>query len=384
MSFDAVMSMAVHVEDAETLRERVPFDARPPRLDSRWQAAQAREFLDQARDFVKVTQFAQFVQAHQALYDAAGERLTKKLNERDYIGWFDKFFGARPRAKFFAMVGLLNGGHNYGVGIRFPEGREEISPVLGVAEFDDDGLPVFGEDIVPLVVHELCHSYTNPLVDNCADKLEAAGTRIYGHCGETMRQQAYGTWQTMLHESLVRACVVRYFAATEGDAAAGQAIQRHHERGFKWVGALVEVLVEYESNRAQYASFDAFMPRVVAFFDKYADEYDAEMRRAPKVVSMIPANRAADVDPALPAIQITFDRPMEDGSWSLVGGGPDFPKITGEIHYDASGRVLTVPVKLEPGHRYRFWLNSTRYLSFRSKAGVPLSPVAVSFKTRAE
>lgn len=384
VSFDAVMSMAVHLEDAVKLKEKVPFDRSPPRLDARWRLQEARDFLDQARSFVNDTEFNRFFRTHRELYQAAGARMTAKLNERAYIDWFDEFFGARPGARFQVIVGMLNGGSCYGTGMRHLDGGEEISPVLGVWEFDGKGIPVIGDDIVPTVVHEFCHSYTNPLVDKYADQLEPAGSRIFQHCADVMKEQAYGNWQTMMYESLVRACVVRHLRATDGRAAARKEIREQHDSGFKWIGALSKLLAEYESDRKRYRTFEAFMPRVVEFFNEYAGRYEASVARAPKVVSMTPANGATDVDPSLTRITVTFDRPMMDKSWSVVGGGPHFPELVGDVHYDEQCKVFTMPVRLKPGWSYEFWLNRGKYQSFVSKEGVPLEPVAVTFQTGEE
>ncbi|KAK0329395.1 hypothetical protein LTR94_037031, partial [Friedmanniomyces endolithicus] len=75
----------------------------------------------------------------------------------------DGFFGASPGLDFVAVIGLLNGGGNYGVSVRYPDGRAEISPVIGAGRFGGDGVPVFGDDDVGLIVHEFSHTYTNPL-----------------------------------------------------------------------------------------------------------------------------------------------------------------------------------------------------------------------------
>src|SRR5215469_203517 len=39
INYDAVMSMAIHIKDVETLAERLPFDAPDTRLEKRWHAA---------------------------------------------------------------------------------------------------------------------------------------------------------------------------------------------------------------------------------------------------------------------------------------------------------------------------------------------------------
>lgn len=384
VSYDAVMSMAMHIEDTDSLKERIPFDQKPPRLDDRWRADEAREFLQQARDFVKEAKFNEFFKQHQKLYAAAGERMTAQLAKRDYIGWFDSYFGARPKAKFQVVIGMLNGGSCYGSGIRFPDGSEEIIPIIGAWKFDDEGVPAFDDSFTSTIVHEFCHSYTNAIVDKYADELEPAGQRIFSHCAAAMKQQAYGNWKTMMYESLVRVSVVRYLSDADGPVTARREIREQHDRGFEWIGDLSKLLGEYESNRGKYKTFDDFMPRVVEFFNAYADKYEGQAAKAPKVVSMTPANGAEDVDPGLTEITIVFDRPMQDGAWSVVGGGPHFPEITGKVHYDKECKVLTLPVKLKPNWSYQFWLNRGKYNSFQSKDGVKLESVAVTFETRPE
>ena len=384
VSYDAVMSMAIHITDTEELKERVPFDKKPPRLEKRWTVGGARDFLEKARDFVKQTEFNKFVAEHEELYAAAAERLQKRIDERSYIDWFDSYFGARPGAKFIAIAGLLNGQGNYGVGIRFLDDTEEITPVLGMYEFDDAGVPIINGDISSLVVHEFCHSYTNPLIDKHADALEKAGRTLFSHVSAVMEQQAYGDWKAMLYESLDRACMVRYHIANDGPAAGERSVQYNEGRGFKWTGELSKVLAEYEKDRDRYATLNDFMPKVVAFFDEYADSYEQRVANAPKVASMNPKNGATGVNPRLKSIRIRFDRPMADKSWSLVGGGPNFPEITGDVSYDKSRKLLTVPVKLKPDWSYKFWLNSGKSTAFRSEDGFPLEAVEVTFKTRSE
>ena len=103
---------------------------------------------------------------------------------------------------------------------------------------------------------------------------------------------------------------------------------------------------------------------------------------APKLVSLVPANGASDVDPTLTTFVLTFDREMRDQSWSIVGNPADQPKITGKLAYDAERKVLTVPIQLVPGKTYRFALNSPQHAGFKAKDGTPLRPVDVRFTTR--
>jgi len=386
VSFDAVMSMAVHVTDAYKLEERVPLDPRPPSLDARWRPDEAREFLAAARRFVKDASFKDFIEKHQKLYQGTVSRLEAVLAEHGHLEWFDEFFGPRPGAGFKVFAGLLNGPNCYGARCAIADGKEELYCVLGVWKTDLNGMPAFDRTLVGTVVHEFCHSYTNPIVDRHEAELKKAGEAIFPYVAAAMGRQAYGNWKTMMYESLVRACTVRYTRRHQGAMAAWLEIQNDAGRKFLWVGDLAGLLGEYEKSRDKYPTLEDFAPRIVAFFDDYAPKFAKAQGKLedkrPKVVSITPANGAADVDPALKQIQVVFDRPMKDGSWSMVGGGPNFPEIAGKPSYDRTGKVWTVPIKLKPNWSYRFMLNSDRFQSFQSRDGTPLDAVTVTFQTR--
>ena len=379
------MSMAVHVTDAETLKPRAPLDPRPASLDARWRPEEAREFLEAARRFVKDASFAQFIEEHRGLHAQAEKRMQEVLDKEAHLEWFDAFFGQRPQASFAVALGMLNGGGCYGGHFRGPDGKEDLYCVLGVWSTDTEGKPRFDRTMLGTVIHEFCHSYTNAIVDRHAAELEAAGKLIFPHVEDRMRRQAYSNWKTMMYESLVRACVIRYTRRHEGQVAAWMMTQRQKGRGFTWVGDLADLLGEYEADRKKYPTLESFAPRIVAFFDTRAEGFAGRQKeldaKRPKVVSITPANGATGVDPGLKQIQVVFDRPMQDGAWSMVGGGPNFPEVTGKPSYDKQGKVWTVPVKLKPGWSYRFMLNSDRFTAFQSRDGVSLEPVAGRFAT---
>lgn len=382
VGFDAVMGLAVHTRGGLELEERVPLDPQPASLDQRWTSALAREFLAAARAFARDVDFAGFCTAQAATWSTAAERMQRVLAERAHLEWFDGFFGVRPQARFQLVLGLLNGGACYGPHVDLPEGGQDLFCVLGVWQTDAAGAPDFDATVLDTVVHEFCHSYCNPLIDAHAARFEQSGPAIFAHVRDAMRRQAYGNWRTMLYESLVRACVVRYMAKHGGAAAEAKQIAEEHGNSFLWTGELAALLGRYEAERARFATLDAFMPEVAALFAAYAPKLDAQMAALPKVKDLMPANGSEDVDPTLGAITITFDRPMRDGAWSVVGGGPHFPEMIGKPKYDATKTILTLPVKLKPDWSYELWLNRGKFDSFASADGTKLAPLRVTFKTR--
>lgn len=387
VSYDAVMSMAVHLTDAEQVKLKLPLQPWPEGLDERWTAPDATHFLTMAQQFVKDSSFQKFIDQHHPLYQTTVERMQALMAKEAHLEWYDAYFGQRPQASFTVAPGLLNGGGCYGPHFRAADGHEELYCILGVWKTDAQGLPEFTRDMLSTVVHEFCHSYANPLVERHLAKLQPSGDALFGEVAEQMRSQAYGNGQTLLKESLVRACVIRYLRRYDGEESARRAVRDEQQRGFLWMQALSDLLGEYEAHRGQYPTLDSFSPRLEAFFAATAKDLPrmkaAWERQRPKIVSMVPANGAQDVDPNLTAIQVVFDRPMADKSWALVGGGPHCPETGKGARYDAQRKIWTVPVTLKPDWSYEFMLNSETYVGFCSEDGVPLEPVSVTFKTAA-
>ena len=58
------------------------------------------------------------------------------------------------------------------------------------------------------------------------------------------------------------------------------------------------------------------------------------------------------------------------------------PEITGEVSYDETRTVFTIPVQLEPDTAYTVGLNSENALAFQDEDGNPLVPTTFRFRTR--
>jgi RNA polymerase sigma-70 factor (ECF subfamily) len=102
----------------------------------------------------------------------------------------------------------------------------------------------------------------------------------------------------------------------------------------------------------------------------------------PKIIATNPKNGAADVDPSLSKITVTFSKPMMDNSWSWVSAGKSsYPKTTGDPYY-AKENTCVLPVELEPGKSYVIWINGGKYRGFQDKTGNAVEPYKLVFTTR--
>ena len=121
---------------------------------------------------------------------------------------------------------------------------------------------------------------------------------------------------------------------------------------------------------------------VLYFTTQGAGEEVRAMLTKPKVVDLIPANGATDVDPNLTELRVTFDLPMWKG-YSWTGGGEQYPESgCTNVHW-LDEHTCVLPVTLRPNRQYILGINSEVAMNFQSaNGGVPADPVVYTFRTR--
>lgn len=123
-------------------------------------------------------------------------------------------------------------------------------------------------------------------------------------------------------------------------------------------------------------------PTAILFTTTGASSEAVPDSKPPMVVNLNPANGAQDVSPSTTMLTVTFNVAMDEG-FSWTGGGSEFPTIPEgrRPYWTKDHKTAVLPVTLKPGSSYRLGLNSVSFKNFRSAAGVPLEPVAYTFKT---
>jgi len=107
--------------------------------------------------------------------------------------------------------------------------------------------------------------------------------------------------------------------------------------------------------------------------------------KPPIVVKTMPETGAADVDPALAEIRVTYSKEMMDHRWSWSQTSDEtFPETNGDPQYEADGKTCVLPVKLRPGKEYEILLNSDKFKNFRDRQNNSAVPYLLRFKTRLE
>jgi Domain of unknown function (DUF4932) len=237
------------------------------------------------RRFAAASHAADFFAGQASYFHRVEDRFRDLLAREQPVAWFDDFFGVRARARYWLVPGLLTGPSNYGPHAERPGGRVEFYSIVSLEDTDADGLPRPSHFTAELIVHEMAHSYVNPLVDGHLTELEPAMSRIYPLVADVMRKQAYGSWRIMAYESLVRAVTQRYVRQRHGDQAADRLAREDEGISFYWTGELAGELGDHLDMR-----------RVVAFFDRLAGRYADGI---PKPPFRGPINAVFKYEPAL-------------------------------------------------------------------------------------
>ncbi len=293
ISYDAPIHLASHLDDKLELRSPGELAG----IDKRWDGVDVATYATQLRDFAVASKLDAFFAAHQKYYAAVSETLRGLVDAEHPVAWFDQLFGRRERSRFIVVPGLLTGHRNFGTRATLSDGSEELFQVLGIVRAD--GMPVADAETTMLLIHEMAHSYINPLFGRHAGKLEAAGTKIFALVEKPMRAQKYGEWMTMLNEAGVRAVTVLYLRDKKGPDVGASAARSELRQSFVWTNELVEVFRRFQRDtKTAKPDLDALMVNVIRFFDQLAVQYEAGL---PKLQFLGPIDAVFAADPILVA-----------------------------------------------------------------------------------
>ena len=324
-------------------------------------------------------EFELFFKANADLY-AETVKSFAPIYEQVDLNWYRTFYGKEPTETFKIIIGLGNGSHNYGPSLDYNSGERTVYAVMGVNEPSYiDGIPVFRMTNLPILLHEFNHSFINYLTEKNLDAFRESGEKIFSFVEDDMKNQAYGSWETMMNEALVRAAVIKYMKDHnfEQSTIAMEVMQQKHLYGFIWIDELVDELDNYDRQRGQYLTLEDYMPKLIDFYKILAEK----IKKRPEVVSISEfTNGSTNVNSELKTITINFSMPLLGKGYSIYPfrkGMDAFPKVD-EIKYANNNQSVIMEVSLERDKEYEFLLIGDK---FTSEDGVGIKMFVVNFKT---
>ena len=272
ISFDAVMSMAIHLDNRNGTLSLV--EEYIPTLEKRWKSVDKDEFLSYLNNFYKDTNFNEFFNAHKDLYNKGLKSYQDNVIKHFDINWYVDFYGNEPQETYSVIIGFCNGGGNYGVNRQLTGKRKEVFAIIGYY-VDKEATPMYSKEYLPTLIHEFNHSFINHYLDESkypdfVKELEPAATDLFMSSRWSMAKQAYGNWKIVINESLVRAAVICYMLDKEyKPEEIRNELYEQVQRNFRWMPELVSLLRKYEKKQSKYGNFENFYPNVIDFFNEY-------------------------------------------------------------------------------------------------------------------
>jgi len=276
--YDAVMSLPIHITHPPNMEPLIGFTDEIP--GNRWDFSTATEFLHLLNDFYLQTRFDTFFKNNHVLYDTTQRRFETMTSKIDQ-DWYSGFYGYQSKVNFYVVNALAIGPYNYNVDFIHPDGQKSTYAIIGSAYMDSLGMPLYDKYLFTLL-HEFNHSFSNPIIYNNEEVFKESGKKIYKHFRkmEIATNDAYGNWQSMLCESLVRSAVVKYLKDNKfGQQIIADQIELENNRGFPWTKELCDRLEFYDANRHKYPNFESFIPELAVFFNNVYLELDTYLSR---------------------------------------------------------------------------------------------------------
>ena len=242
IGYDAPMILAVHLDD----QLRLVNAAELPKLDKRWEGVDAEAYAADLRAFAADSKLDEFLAAHEDHYAKLETALRTAADAEKPAAWYDAMLGPRDKARYTVVPGPMTGTYNFGVRATRPDGTLDMYQIISVDT--PTGLPVIDDDLVWLLVHEMGHSYVNPVLAEHEAELAAPAQKLFAQVEQQMKQQAYPTWQIFLNEQVVRAATLAYFADKKSDVSTAILLDQELGRGFQWTAEISGLLRQHKKD----------------------------------------------------------------------------------------------------------------------------------------
>ena len=280
ISYDAVMSMAVHLN---INKGKVVFVGETSDLEKRWKDINVDDFVGRLNQFYKDTRFHDFFEQHRSFYEAGMKSFEENVMQFFHQEWYARFYGTEPTEQFRVIVGFTYGDNNNGVARQLKGQPKEVFAICGYQLNATSNRPYWDASIL---IHEFNHSFVNPLLDNAANVslMQKWGMKLLQFSQPEMVNQAYVDWETVINESVVRAAVIIYLIDHNlVNKNTGNFIFNETWRcGFRWLPELVTSLRYYSSHREQYKTLGDYYPEIARCLAKYLEDEVGRMQNCLK------------------------------------------------------------------------------------------------------
>jgi hypothetical protein len=215
-----------------------------------------------------------FIQRHEAIYKKTLNDVNKHLPSHNLISSMEQFYGVAHEAYVLTPSPTLFPTWGFGGSIQVDDkkivyntfGPQRVLRKGGKRIIDFNSR----DNIRNISVHEFAHSFVNPIADKPENReLISNYSHLFDPIKDELTKQGYANWWVCVVEHLVRLGEIRISEAM-GYRANAKMLRHDYttNRSFIYLPHLERKIVEYESNRDKYPTFEDFFPELLGVFAK--------------------------------------------------------------------------------------------------------------------
>lgn len=357
IGYDAVVSYGLHLKfsDKKTFILDDSFQEGGDSSFDRWSEKEKKDFLVELNDFYTKSDFHKWYLKTESTRNKAIKAFDGLSKQLDFT-WFEKFFGPQQGSRFSIVLSILVGPHNYGCSAIMKDGSNVMMPVIGCCSEEENGDLYYNtQKVLPIVIHEFCHHFCNPLNAKYWNLMSEQAEEIFKIKQQELHENAYGSAKIMMDETFVRASVIRYMSSHFRNANLDKLISDEEEL-FLLTRNVHNALDQYEQQRDKYDCMDSYMPEfakaVNQFNIKDFQKRQKELQKHAAKYKVNLKNGAKNVPAGEFTLNLQFNKPMVQSiSIGPSQSGAEFPPFK-RYSWSADSKTLSIVFHLEPGKTY--------------------------------
>lgn len=241
-------------------------------------------YISVLNQFYKEANVQKFMEENEVFYNGAIEEAKGYLN-KNLVPALESYFGVAN--KEYKLILIPNSPFGMGFGLNVGNGNDRIlyqilSPANDIEWCNDiSKYETFGysggnalEYYRDRVVHEYCHSFITPFLEEeeWKSKINETDSLFVQSLNSIMSKQGYPSWWGFVNEHLVRLCEIRVSEKLGVNDINNMRKCYIAERGFILIPDGEKLMLEYEGNRKKHPTIESFLPELIDQLNKYSKE----------------------------------------------------------------------------------------------------------------
>ena len=226
------------------------------------------KYLKSINHFYENANVEGFLKKHNYFYEMALNQLTQNSPKKETILGMENYY-----RKIFSNYSIIPSLTNFPMAFGHTYSKDNqviIYQTLSINSPINESLQHYGfhnrNTIYELTFHEYGHSFVNVINNKELKSLTDNTAYLLKPIKDDMLAIAYGDWETVLEEHIVRAVEIRIWEVVMKNIEKANSLRIEYidNKKFKYIPFIEEQLKVYEANKIEFTSFDVILPKLIS------------------------------------------------------------------------------------------------------------------------